>query len=113
MQDIGEQQLLMLLLMMQTDLNDRSKLGQIIYRFDQPHHCGVDVTTVGSDFIGAWSCDQTPLLACVARPDRYIIGIVQIGETFIEDAITFCMRPQQELLEKPRDMCAMPFGGAG
>ena len=68
MQDIGEQQLLMLLFMMQADLNDRSKLGQVvcrqvICRFDQPHHRGVDVTTVGSDFIGAWSCDQTPLLA--------------------------------------------------
>src|ERR1700739_4606982 len=99
----------MLLLMMQPDRDDRSKLGQVVCRFDEPDHRVVDMATISGDFIGARTRDQAALRPRVARAGRHIIGIVEIGEALVESAIIRGVGPEQELFKKPADMGAMPF----
>jgi len=48
----------------------------------------------------------------VARPGRDVVGIEEISEPPVEDPITGKMRDQEELLEKPGRVRAMPFGRA-
>src|SRR6516162_5112040 len=100
----------MLLFVMQPDLNDRSELGQVVCRLDQPRDRLVDMTAISGDLSGARTRDQATLRPRVAWTGGHIIGIVEIGEALIEGAIILGVQPEQELLKKPAHMGAMPFG---
>src|SRR5262249_40605215 len=102
----------MLLLVMQPELDDGSKLGKVVGGCDQPRDRVIDVTTISGDFSGARTRDQAPLRARLTRPGRHVVGIVKIGEALVERPIIAGMRREQELLKKPADMSAMPFGRA-
>ena len=57
--------------------------------------------------------DQPALRSGVARAGGEIIGVEEISEPLIEYAIAGEARTQQELLQKPGGMRAMPLGRAG
>ena len=67
----------------------------------------------GGDLLAVRPRDQPALRPRVARAGRHIIRVEQIGEPLVEDAIAGKVRDQQELLEEPGGMRAMPLGRAG
>jgi hypothetical protein len=56
--------------------------------------------------------DESPSRPRVARAGRDVVGIKEISELLVEDPITGKMRDQEELLEEPGRVRAMPFGRA-
>ncbi len=114
-QDVGEQQFLVLLLVMQADLQDREHAHGIGHRHlgDQPFDRGIDVSAIAGDVGGIRPRDQPALRAGVARTGGNVIGVEQKRKAFVEDFVARIVRYQQELLEKPGDVRAMPFGRRG
>ncbi len=112
MQNIGEQQFLVLLLVLKPDLDDRYQLIEILRRLDEVRCRRIDMRAIGSDLSGSRPRDQAALRARLARPGGDIIRIVEKGEALIERAIGLGVRPQQELFEEPCHMRAVPFGRA-
>ena len=113
-QDIGEQELLVLLLVMEPDLENPQDLRKlaILGPGKQPLDRRIDVGAEGRDVLAVRPREQPPSRPRMTRASRHIIGVEKIGEALIEDAIAGQMRHQQELLEKPGRMRAMPFGRA-
>ncbi len=110
MQDIGEKELLVLLLMIQTDLDDRNKLAQVLGRFNQRTDRGIDVRAIRANFGSSRPGDQTALRPRLPRSGLHVIRIEQISESLVKHAIAGSERTKQELLEKPGDVSPMPFG---
>ena len=111
-QNIGEQQFLMLLLVLQPDLDDRPELVEILRGRDQFRHRVIDMRAIGRDLRNTRPRDQAALRPRLPRTGGDIIRIVEKGEALVENAIGLGMRPQQELFEEPGHMRAMPFGRA-
>src|SRR5690242_19017220 len=102
----------MLLLMVQPNLDNRRKLGQVGRRLDQSRDRVIDMATISGHFIGAWTREHAALRTGVARTGRNVIGIEQVSEAFVEGAIALAIWPQQKLFEKPGDVSTMPLGWA-
>ena len=83
MQNVGEQQFLVLLLVIETDLDDRDQRS-IFRRLDQRGHGGIDVRAVFGNFGGVGPGDQPALRARLPRPHCDVIGIEEIGEPLVE-----------------------------
>jgi hypothetical protein len=114
-QNIGQQQFLMLLLVMQADLDDLEYAPGICGRRlrDKTLDGAIHVRTIGCHIIAIRPCDQSALRTRMARTCRDIIRVEQKRESLVEDPVRGIVRHQQKLLEKPGDMRAMPLGGAG
>jgi hypothetical protein len=114
-QDIGEKQFLMLLLVMQADLEDAGHLGPVRILRDrkQPLDRFIDVGTEGRHVVAIRPREQPPSRTRMARAGRNIIRVEEIREALVEHAVAGKTRRQQELLQKPGRMRAMPFGRTG
>ena len=115
MQDVGEQQFLVLLLVMQADLQNREYALRVRRRhlLDQPLDRRIDMGAIAGDVLAVRPGDQAALGAGVARPSGDIIGVEQERKTLIENPVGGIVRHQQELLEEPGDVRAVPFGRRG
>ena len=113
MQNVGEQQFLVLLLVIETDLDDRHQCLEIVRGSNQRRHRGIDVSAIFGNFGGVGPGDEAALRARLPRSRRDIIRVEQIGEALVERFIVRRKWPQQKLLEKPRHVRPMPFGRAG
>ena len=89
MLDIHQDQLLMLLLVMQTEGDQRRHVAphSLPRTFDQPQHRRRDMAPIGADRVNRRARQQTPFGARVTRADRLVIGVEQIGEGRIEHPI--------------------------
>ena len=89
MQDVGPQQLLMLLLVIEPDLDDRNDLRQrrVVRALDQRLDRAIDMRAIGRDLLRVRPRDQPALGPRVPRARRDVIGIEQIGEALVERAI--------------------------
>ena len=74
-QKVSQHQFLMLLLVMQSDLDDRKDPFGLLRRFDQLDHRRIDMRAVGRGLGDAGARDQTALRAGVTRACRHIVGI--------------------------------------
>ena len=85
-QDVGEQQFLVLLLVIEADLDDRDAASAKSVRAISisARDRGVDMSAIGGDFGGARPRDQAALRARLPRPGRDVIGVEQIGEALVE-----------------------------
>ena len=103
-QDVGEHQFLMLLLVMQADLDDRHDLVERrrVGALDQPLHRRIDMGAIGGDLRDVRPRDQAALRPRVARAGRDVIGVEQKGEALVELAIAGHVRLQQELSRRTR-----------
>ena len=111
MQDIGEHQLLMLLLVIESDFQnteDFAKCGRACLA-DQPLNRRIDMRAILADLIGIRPRDHPALRPRVTRAGRDIIGIEQEGEALVVDLVAPHIRLQQEGLEEPRGVRAMPL----
>jgi len=113
-ENVCEQQLLMLLLVVQSDLDDRKDALRCFFRNlpNQPFDCGVDMRTVGSDFRAVRARDQTTLRPRMTRTGGNIVGVEKKRKSLVEDPVRGVVRYQKELLEEPGDMRAVPLGRA-
>src|SRR5258708_626009 len=68
MQDVGQHQFLMLLLVVETDLYQRRDRGQgfVPCLMKEFHDGRIDMTAVGGDFLGAWTREMAALVTGVA-----------------------------------------------
>ena len=87
--------------------------SRLLRGFDQLRHRGIDMRAISGRLGDARPRDQAALRPRVPRTGRHVIGVEQIGEALIERAIGRRKRPQQKLLEEPRDMRAMPLRRTG
>src|SRR6266436_10339007 len=104
----------MLLLVIEADSHERGDRGQSVLTgsLEKLHHGGIDVPAVGGDFVGARAGQMAPLVAGVARSGADIVGIEQIRIIRMKGLVAPAMLAEQELLEEPGGMGAVPFGRA-
>ena len=114
--DVGDEQFLMLLLVVQTDgqpLRDHRPVlpGAIA---DESLHGLVDVSTVGVDLRHGGSREQPALRARpIAGLGLLVVGIEQMVEALVEHAVTGQKGLEQKGLVEPGHMRQVPFRRAG
>ncbi len=109
MQQIGEQQFLMLLLVVQPKFEQRSWSGLARQTLQRR----IDMSAKGQNLFERRPGEQAALRARVARADGFVIRVEEIAEGRIEHAVARQMRREDELLEKPGGVRQMPFGRTG
>ena len=114
-QNVGDQQFLVLLLVMQADFENLEHARRVRRRhgLDQPLDRLVDMGTIAGDILAVRAGDQAALRARMARAGGDVIGVEQEGKALVENRVGRVVRHKQELLEKPGDMGAVPFGRRG
>src|ERR1700712_6134766 len=80
---------------------------------DECHHRRVDMLPVGGDFLRAGAGQMSALVTGMAWAGADIIGIEQEGIIGMKRLVAIAMFAEQELLEEPGGMGAVPFGWAG
>ena len=115
MQDVGEHQFLVLLLVIEPDLHQRRQLAERVFAraLEEFHHRRIDVAAIGGDFVGRGPGQMAALVAGVPGAGADIIGIEEIGVVGMKRRIIRTMLAEQELLEEPGGMGAVPFRRAG
>ena len=114
-QDVGQHQFLMLLLVIETDFHQRrDRPERILAGLMKEFHDGrVDMAAIGGDFLGAGAGQMAALVAGVPRSGADIVGIEQEGVIGVKRLVALAVFAEQELLEEPGGMGAVPFGRAG
>ena len=114
-QDVGQHQFLMLLLVVEADFDQRrDRLQRVLAGLMKEfHHRGVDMPAVGGDFLGAGAGQMAALVAGVPRSGADIVGIEQEGVVGVKRLVALAVLAEQELLEEPGGMGAVPFRRAG
>lgn len=115
MLDVGEQQFLVLLLMGEAEFEHRRQPLQQCHigLRQQAFHGRVDMAAIGVDLFGRRPAEQAALRPRLPFAESLVIGIEEVVEAVVEDGIAGKMRPEQEGLEEPGDMGAVPFYRAG
>ena len=113
-QDVGEHQLLMLLLVMQPDLDNRNDFFQrrLVCAVQKLADRGIDMSAIGGHLLDTRTGNQSALRPRMPGACRNIIGVEQEAEALVEFAVVRGVRLQQEGLEEPGGVGAMPFRGA-
>ena len=114
-QDVGQHQFLMLLLVIETDLDqwrDRCQRG-LAGLMKEFHHSRVDMPAIGGDFVGTGTGQVAALVAGVPRPGADVVGIEQVGVVRVKGSVAIAVFAEQELLEEPGGMGAVPLCRAG
>ena len=114
MQYIGQHQFLMLLLVVEADFDQwRDRLqGVLAGLMKEFHHRRVDVPAVGGDFSALGRSDGRAG-GGAPRSGADIVGVEQDRRSRGERAVASTVFAEQELLEEPGGMGAVPFRRAG
>jgi hypothetical protein len=100
MQNVGEDQLLMLLLVMEADLENAQHLRE--HRFlgtrKQPANAFIDMRAERGDLLAARPCQEPAARPRVTRSGRHVVRVEEISEPLVEQLIAGEPRDQQELL---------------
>ncbi len=114
-QDIGDQQFLVLLLVMQADFDNAEHMRGIRGRHvvDQPLDRRVDMGAISGYVLAVRPGDQSALRPRMARTGGDVVGIEQKRKALVENLVARIVRHQQKLLEKPGDVRAVPFRRTG
>ena len=110
-QDVGQHQFLMLLLVIEADFDQRRQRRQRVLAglVEEFHHGGIDMPAIGGDFVGAGTGQMAALVAGVPRAGADVIGIEQEGVIRVKGLVARAVFAEQELLEEPGGMGAVPF----
>src|SRR5689334_2939761 len=105
----------MLLLVVEADLDQGSELREVVLTagLEEFDDGGIDMPAIGGDFIGARSGEVAALMAGVPGTGADIIRVEQKRVVGVERLIALAVLAEQELLEEPGGMGAMPLGRAG
>ncbi|MCY1362233.1 hypothetical protein D9M69_489380 [compost metagenome] len=111
-QDVGQQQFLVLLLMLQAERDQRSlRVG--LGAAKQRHHRLVHGLAVGQHLVQRRARQQSALRARMARADCFVIGVEQVAVVRVHRLIVGDARGQHEFLEEPGGVRQVPFRRAG
>ena len=114
MQEVGDQQLLVLHLVMAAELGEIVDLGSVGALFgQQPTHRLVHMGAIGKHLVDRRPRDEAALGARVARPGLDVIGIEQEGEAAVGCLVAGHARLEDKLLEEPAGMGEVPLGRTG
>ena len=89
----------------------RRERGQsvLIGSLEEFHHGGVDMPAVGGDFVGAGTGQMAALVTGVPWTGADVVGIEQEGIIRMKGRVALAVFAEQELLEEPGGMGAVPF----
>src|SRR5258705_10013029 len=106
MQDVGQHQLLMLLLVIEPDFHERGEGGENVLAggLEKFHDRRVDMPAVGGDFVGSGTGQMAALVAGVPWSGADVIGVEQEGIIRMKWCVALAMFAEQELLEEPGGM---------
>src|SRR5579863_8488259 len=101
----------MLLLMVETDLDQWRDGGKLLVAGFVQELYGrcVDMTAIGGDFLGARPGQVTALVTGMPGAGADIVGIEQEGIVGMKWLVSPAVFAEQELLEEPGGMGAVPF----
>ena len=103
----------MLLLMVDADFNEAREIFALaLFRTEEHFERLIDVGAIGKDAFGGGACQQPSSRTRMAWSKRFIVRVKAIIEVFVERLVAIDMRLQNDVLEEPRDVREMPFGGA-
>ena len=109
--EVGEQQFLMLLFVLDAEFDQRVRRGGQIGQ--RGLHRGIDMRAPDADVVERRAGQQAALRARVARAFGLIIAVEQIGVAIVERAVARDMVAQDEGFEEPCRVREVPFGGRG
>ena len=110
-QNIGQQKLLVLLLVIDAKLDELGRLRRE-RRVEQPVERRIDEFAIGAHLLRRGPRQEPALRARMPGAHALVIGIEAIFEALVEDAIVGEEALQQERLEEPGGVSEMPFGRA-
>ncbi len=106
---VHDEQLLVLLLVMATEEEDRCALV-VQAGAEQAGDRVLDVLPVAGDLARSGPRDQTALCPGVPWTDALVVGVEQVAKPVVEGLVAGG-RSEQELLVEPRGVGSMPLGG--
>ena len=110
-EDVGEEKLLVLLLVIDAELDQLCRLARKL-AVAEPHQGVVDEGAIGAHLIAGWSRQEATLGPRVTRAHALVIGVEAIFEALVEHAVAGQEALQQEGLEEPGGVREMPLGRA-
>ena len=112
--DVHEQQLLVLLLVVQAEHGQRGEVGPRVgvAAIDQLLHRGIDVGAVARDLLDGRAREQAPLRSRMTRTDGLVVRVEEVPEVGIEDVVPGERGLEEERLEEPGRVTAVPLGRA-
>src|SRR5579884_3011129 len=110
--DISENQLLMLLLMLQSefDVRKQRRMAVRIQVPDQLEHVFVNIFAISKYFIERRTRKQAATGTIGMIPDLFVIGVKDGLESLVDRTIPALVWPENEGLEKPCSMGQVPLG---
>ena len=109
--DVHEQQLLVLLLVVYPELDERTH-RLVRRRMEEPVHGLVHVGPVAPDVGGPGTGQKTSLGSRMSGADRFVVGVEEEPVGRVERAVADLMGAEQERLEEPTGVGPVPFGRA-
>ncbi len=109
MLDIGQQQLLVLLLVVQAERRELADLRIAASHLQQLEHRPVDMMSIVEDLEQGRPGQQAALRPRVHVTGRVVIGVEEKVVLLIEAPVSGKMRLQHEALEEPGDMRQVPL----
>ena len=106
--DVHEQQLLMLLLMMESQ-GDQLRKPRLTGISEQGLHCAVDVGPIARDLLDARTREEAALGPRMARTHGLVVRVEDEGVRIVERAVAVGVLPEDERLEEPRHVRPMPL----
>ena len=112
--DVHQDQLLVLLLVMAAQLDDRRRLRDHVGRPAQEgQHPIVDGSAIGTHFRGTWSGHLPTIGSRMACPDLLVVRVEQVRVARMERLVLRIERAEHERLEEPRHVRPVPLRRAG
>ncbi len=113
--DVREDELLVLLLVVQPELDDRTRVVVRVASLEAPHQPQdgvVDVAPVGEHLGERRARQEAPLAARRRRAHGLVVGVEQEREARVERAVADHVRAEHEGLEEPARVGEVPLGRA-
>jgi len=109
--DVGEQQLLVLLFVMQAERDEVFQLALVRLR-QQREHAFIDVRAIAFHRFQRRPRDEAALRPRMLLADALVVAVEEHAKAGIEGTEPALVAFEHEGLEEPRDMCEVPLGGA-
>jgi hypothetical protein len=109
--DVGEQQFLMLLFVLQAELDQRVDRW-VVRRGEQRRHALVDLRTIGLDLGQAGTRDEAALRPRMLLAHLVVVAVEQHPVVGVERLEAALVALEHEGFEKPRHVRQMPLGRA-
>ena len=113
MLDVGQQQLLVLLLVLQPQLQQTPDGLRQAILLQQAEHARINIGAVGQHGGQRRPRQQAALRPRMLAPHALVVGVEEHAKRRVERAKALLVPLQDEGLEKPAGMRQVPFGGTG